>query len=91
MVICLDHEPLGYSVTMPDGSVEVVLVFDCVRVYRHGSLDFWVEVGDGSDGRVRKCDVHTILTENADIVPADLVDKLKAWADFDFREFLAGP
>lgn len=38
MVICLDHEPLGYSVTMPDGSVEVVLVFDCVRVYRHGHL-----------------------------------------------------
>ena len=63
---------------MPDGSLEVVQVCDCVRVYRDERLDFWVEVGDGLHGKLRKCDVNTILRDNPEIVPAELRDELVA-------------
>jgi len=75
---------------MPDGSLEVVSVFDCVRVYRDEWLDFCVEVGDGLHGKLRKSDVNTVLRDNSEIVPAELRDALVAWADFDFQEFLKG-
>lgn len=38
--------PWDIGLIMPDGSLEVVSSFDCVRVYRDEWLDFWVEVGD---------------------------------------------
>ena len=73
---------------MSGESVEPVSVHDCVRVYRCELLEYCVEVGDGSHGRIRKCDVDTILAWNPGIVSVELLEELVAWARFNFQDYL---